>query len=325
MITYSLFLVCEGPQRSVGEDLEGRYEIGVTLEEKTGEDLLVCKTVTHVAVEVEDAPLQSRCEGSAIGQEVKYSEILSAQNTVMVKEDHDLAKDDTLVLKGENRMLCLVQPEDAFITKDEKGTVVSVDKNSKEDVLLPLERDFARMLELKEDEESFLPLKKDGGVLLPVKEDEENLLPKKEDAENVLTLEEDKEIIQPCGKEKVAPGEDEVHLPEEKNENLLPVREDEENLLPVDEDAEIPFPRGKEKISVAVEEVDDILLPKKTDDSSPALKDEEDEEQKQGPEATTVPHAPASPLHTPRGWDEDGAEGWDPEVDEMIGNQGWGW
>ncbi|XP_063871886.1 coatomer subunit beta'-like isoform X2 [Scylla paramamosain] len=157
-----------------------------------------------------------------------------------------------------------------------------------------------------------------------VKEDEENLLPVKEDAANVLTLEEDKEIIQPGAKGKLALGEGaEVHLPDEKDENLFPVREDEENLLPVDEDAEIPFSRGKEKMPVAVEEVDDILLPKTTDkapksqdDSVSTLKDKEEEaEQQQTSEAAAVPHPSASP---PLDWDDDGAEGWDPEVEEMI-------
>uniref|UniRef100_A0A0P4W5G6 Beta'-coat protein n=1 Tax=Scylla olivacea TaxID=85551 RepID=A0A0P4W5G6_SCYOL len=159
-----------------------------------------------------------------------------------------------------------------------------------------------------------------------VKEDEENLLPVKEDAANVLTLEEDKEIIQPGAKGKLALGEGaEVHLPDEKDENLFPVREDEENLLPVDEDAEIPFSRGKEKMPVAVEEVDDILLPKTTDkapksqdDSVSTLKDKEEEaEQQQTSEAAAVPHPSAS---SPLDWDDDGAEGWDPEVEEMIGS-----
>lgn len=278
--------------------------------------MLGCKTTLTLAVEkVEDTPLQARCEEGTFGQEMKCSEILTAKNTVMANENHDLAKDDTLVLKGETRIHCSIQPEDAFITKDEEGIMVSVS-----------ERDCTSMLELKEDEEFLLPLKKDVDVLLPVKEDEENLLQVKEDAENVLTLEEDKEIIQPGGKDNLALEEgDEVYLPEEKNEKLLPVREDEENLLPVNEDAEIPFPRGKEKISVAVEEVDDILLPKRTDDRSPTLGDEEEEEeQKQAPEAAAVSHPPASPLHTPLDWDKDGAEGWVPEVEEIIGNQGWG-
>ncbi|MPC24563.1 hypothetical protein E2C01_017646 [Portunus trituberculatus] len=179
------------------------------------------------------------------------------------------------------------------------------------------------LLELKEDEECLLPLKNDGDVLLPVKEDEENLLLVKEDAANVLTLEEDKEIIQPGAKGKLALGEGaEVHLPDEKDENLLPVREDEENLLPVDEDAEIPFSRGKEKMAIAMEEVDDILLPKTTDkvpqsqdDCVPTLKDKEEAEQQQTSEAAAVPHPSAS---APLDWDDDGAEGWDPEVEEMI-------
>ncbi|XP_045125692.1 coatomer subunit beta'-like isoform X7 [Portunus trituberculatus] len=156
-----------------------------------------------------------------------------------------------------------------------------------------------------------------------VKEDEENLLLVKEDAANVLTLEEDKEIIQPGAKGKLALGEGaEVHLPDEKDENLLPVREDEENLLPVDENAEIPFSRGKEKMAIAMEEVDDILLPKTTDkvpqsqdDCVPTLKDKEEAEQQQTSEAAAVPHPSAS---APLDWDDDGAEGWDPEVEEMI-------
>ncbi|XP_045125693.1 coatomer subunit beta'-like isoform X8 [Portunus trituberculatus] len=158
-----------------------------------------------------------------------------------------------------------------------------------------------------------------------VKEDEENLLLVKEDAANVLTLEEDKEIIQPGAKGKLALGEGaEVHLPDEKDENLLPVREDEENLLPVDENAEIPFSRGKEKMAIAMEEVDDILLPKTTDkvpqsqdDCVPTLKDKEEAEQQQTSEAAAVPHPSAS---APLDWDDDGAEGWDPEVEEMIGS-----
>ncbi|XP_045125687.1 coatomer subunit beta'-like isoform X2 [Portunus trituberculatus] len=159
-----------------------------------------------------------------------------------------------------------------------------------------------------------------------VKEDEENLLLVKEDAANVLTLEEDKEIIQPGAKGKLALGEGaEVHLPDEKDENLLPVREDEENLLPVDENAEIPFSRGKEKMAIAMEEVDDILLPKTTDkvpqsqdDCVPTLKDKEEAEQQQTSEAAAVPHPSAS---APLDWDDDGAEGWDPEVEEMIVHQ----
>ena len=314
--------MCEGAQRSLGEDLEGGYEIGVTLEEEL-EDMSGCEISAALAVErIEDDPLKSNYEGS------KCSEILSSEDTVKADETHDLGNGDSLVLGGGSRLQWSVKPEGALTAQSEESVTASVGSDIEASTAPPVDRDCVSVLELKEDEEFLLPLKNIGDVLLPVKEDEENLLPVKEDAANVLTLEEDKEMIQPGAKGKLALGEGaEVHLSDEEDENLFPVREDEENLIPVDEDAEIPFSRGKEKMAVAVEDVDDILLPKTTDkapelqdDYVPTLKDKEEaEQQQQTSEAAAVPPPSASP---PLDWDDDGAEGWDPEVEEMIGNQG---
>lgn len=285
----SLFLVCDEPLKKEGEDLELGDEIGIR--EDDDEDMLGCK--------VEDAPLEALGEEGVLTQEVNEPVMSSAEPA---REDLDYSQEETVAKRS-----CAAQPEFSLLTEDQEGIMSAASKATKEGVLTSEVKDCAN-IELKEDEEFLLPLKRDGDVLLPVKEDEENLLLVKKDTEDDQPVEDDKE------------------------EPLL-VREDNENLMPVDEDTEIPVPGARVKILLPLNDEDDMLQPRTVDeapktqgDHDSTQKDEGKEEQRQAPEAAAVSDIPpTSSFESPLEWDDDGAEGWEPEeeVEEMIGNQGW--